>query len=77
LGVVLRWIEIVCSDEGVHRSRVDARGVDIPGFYVVTWVDVQRRLAETEAWKEERLLIDTLAPEDANLSRAIAYLGSE
>jgi predicted kinase len=77
LGVALRWIEIVCSDERVHRSRLEARGVDIAGFYAVTWDDVQRRVAETDAWKDERLLIDTIEPQDANLSRTIAYLGSE
>jgi predicted kinase len=77
LGVTLRWIEIVCSDEDLHRSRGDARGVDIPAVHAVTWADVQRRIAETDPWLDERLVIDTLAPQDANLSKAIAYVGGE
>jgi predicted kinase len=76
-GVTLRWIEVVCSDDGVHGARLAARDVDIPGFYAVTWADVQRRVAETEAWNDDRLLIDSIAPEDANVSRAMAYLRSE
>jgi predicted kinase len=75
--VALRWIEVVCSDEGVHRARLAARGEDIPGFRVVTWDDVEHRVAETEPWDDERLRIDTIAPEDGNLSSAIAYMRSE
>jgi predicted kinase len=73
-GDALRWIEVVCSDERVHRARLEARGVDIPGFYGVAWADVLRRQRETEPWADERLVIDSLAPDDANVARAVAWL---
>jgi predicted kinase len=72
--VPLRWIEIVCTDETAHRERVEARGVHIAGFYAVTWADVLRRKTETEPWTDDRLVLDTAAPADANLARALAYL---
>ena len=74
--VPLRWIEIVCADETLHRARVEARGAYIAGFPAVTWADVLRRRTETEPWADERLVVDTTAPAEANLARALAYLGS-
>jgi predicted kinase len=72
--VPLRWIEIACSDETAHRQRVEARKVDIRGFYAVTWADVLRRQMETEPWTDDRLILDTAAPIDASVARALAYL---
>jgi predicted kinase len=76
-GVTLRWIEVVCSDEVVHSARLAARGVDLPDFYAVTWADVERRVAETQAWNDDRLLIDSMAPEETNLSKAMTYIRNE
>ena len=73
--VPLRWIEVVCTDEAAHRARLEARGDYLPGFYAVTWADVRRRLAETEPWTDDRLVVDTAAPASANLARALAYVG--
>jgi predicted kinase len=74
-NVPLRWIELVSSDEAAHRARLEARGVDIPGFYEVTWADVLRRRAETDPWKDDRLVLDTVAPVEKLVERALAYLG--
>jgi len=73
-SVPLRWIELLCSDEVAHRARLEARGAYIPGFDVVTWADVLRRRAETEAWTDERLVLDTVAPVEDLVARALAYL---
>ncbi|HEY4121864.1 MAG TPA: AAA family ATPase [Byssovorax sp.] len=70
--VALRWIEVVCSDEREHRRRVEARGVDIPGFHTITWADVLRRRAETDPWSDARRVIDTTEPIEANVARALA-----
>ena len=72
--VPLRWIEIRCSDEAAHCTRLEARGAYIPGFHVVTWVDVLRRRAETEPWTDERLVLDTAMPVEDLVARALAYL---
>jgi predicted kinase len=73
-SVPLRWIELLCSDEAAHRARLEARGAYIPGFHVVTWADVLRRRAETEPWTDERLVVDTAAPIEDLVARALAYL---
>jgi len=35
-------ILVHCSDQAVHRSRIEHRDRAIPGWYEVTWDDVQR-----------------------------------
>lgn len=72
--VPLRWIELVSSDEAAHLALLEARGVDIPGFYEVTWADILRCRTETEPWEDERLLLDTVVPIEELIERALTYL---
>ena len=50
-------IELVCSDQQVHRSRVRDRVADIPGATLPTWDDVVAR--RYEPWEPEPVRIDT------------------
>jgi predicted kinase len=50
-------IEIVCSDAGEHRRRVESRKGDIPGHVLPTWRSVLTR--DYEPWSQERMVIDT------------------
>jgi len=50
-------IEIACSDEREHRTRVQQRRNDIDGFALPTWEQVQSR--DYQAWDRERIRIDT------------------
>lgn len=56
-GVASIDVEIVCSDEKVHRDRVERRGADIPGHVPPSWDDVVGR--DYRAWDRDRLQIDT------------------
>jgi predicted kinase len=56
-GAHLLNVEIVCSDPGLHRQRVESRLADLPGAAVPTWEAVQNR--HFEAWTDARLIIDT------------------
>jgi len=58
-------IELVCSDQQVHRSRVRDRVADIPGAMLPTWDDVVGR--RYEPWEPEPVRIDTATarPEDS------------
>jgi predicted kinase len=67
-------IECVCSDEEQHRSRIDGRTRDIPGWYELTWDDVQRSRQKYEAWTDERLVLDAVDPASQNLDVALAYI---
>lgn len=56
-GAAYANIEVVCSDTGEHRSRVESRTVDVPNLKLPTWADVLSR--EYHPWTMERLVIDT------------------
>ena len=71
----LKIIECVCSDETVHRRRIEARVRDIEGMPDVTWVRVLERRAEYEAWTDARLVLDTsLDRPEQLLAKALNYL---
>lgn len=50
-------VEIICSDEAMHRARVETRDNDLTGFHQPTWADVTARAYEP--WTTERTIIDT------------------
>jgi predicted kinase len=56
-GVRFLAVEIVCSDAGEHRRRVESRVADIPGQTLPTWSDVLER--DYRPRDDERLVIDT------------------
>jgi predicted kinase len=77
-AVPMRVIECVCSDATVHRSRLERRRRDIPGWYELSWNDVEEVASRYEPWRaprdgEERLLLDAVAPLAANIAAALAF----
>jgi predicted kinase len=50
-------IEVICSDAGEHRRRVESRSADIAGLVVPSWQDVVNRAYEP--WDRERVVLDT------------------
>ena len=50
-------IEIVCSDQGEHKRRVETRFVDIEQSSQVTWTDVLNR--DYQPWFQADIVIDT------------------
>ena len=55
-GVGAVDVEIVCSDEVMHRRRVETRAADIPGHVLPGWTEVVAR--DYRPWNRERLQID-------------------
>ena len=49
-------VEVICSDAGEHRRRVENREADIRGHALPTWDEVQRR--EYQPWATNHLVID-------------------
>ena len=68
-GVRVVNVEIICSDAGEHRRRVESRPVDIPGHRLPTWSDVLER--DYRPWDVERLVIDTARLEVRDCVRTI------
>lgn len=74
-GVRRALVECICSDQDVHRRRVESRRRDIPGFiYEPSWEDVQQRMSEYAPCDEDRLILDAVRSLDENIARAIAYV---
>lgn len=72
---VYRVVECVCSDERVHRSRLEARQRGIPGWYEVSWAEVERVRGRYEAPAGQHLVLDAINPVERNLAAIDAYLG--
>jgi predicted kinase len=71
----LKIIECVCTDEAVHRRRVETRLRAIDGMPEVPWERVLQRRAEYQAWADTRLILDTSIDAPAKLlAAALGYL---
>ena len=57
--IKLVLIECICSDETVHRQRIETRIRGIDRMPEVTWGRVLERRAEYEPWGDARLVLDT------------------
>ena len=62
LGGAFVGVECVCSDEELHRERVEGRNRGIPGWHAtVPWEHVQRMRGLWEEWTEDHLVVDSAA----------------
>ncbi|HWB53323.1 MAG TPA: AAA family ATPase [Tepidisphaeraceae bacterium] len=50
-------IEVICSDVGEHRRRVESRVGDIAGHQLPTWHEVETR--QRDPWDTRPIVIDT------------------
>ncbi|NKE62813.1 ATP-binding protein [Lentzea sp. PSKA42] len=77
LGGVFVGVECVCSDETLHRERVEGRDRGIPGWHAtVPWTHVQRMRGLWEAWDDEHLVLDSaVETPDSSLKRVLGALG--
>lgn len=67
-------VETICSDEALHRQRIDGRTRGIPGWYELTWANVESSRASFQAWQDERLIVDAVHPLEQNLNTVRSYL---
>lgn len=75
-GARLRLIECVCSDESLHRIRIEGRVRGIPGWHEVGWDHVERMRAEASSWNADRLTVDAVAPVGDNYAKVMDYIGT-
>lgn len=62
-------VELLCSDLGRHRRRVEQRRADIPGHVVPSWREV--RQTRYEAWTTPRLQVDTASLSEAEAAKVV------
>jgi len=68
-------IECICSDEALHRSRLQGRERNIPGWHELEWSEVERVKQYYLPWEGGRLVLDMTAPFLENLLKAKTYCG--
>lgn len=73
-GADLKVLEVICSDETLHRERLGGRDRAIEGFPELSWDDVVRRREQWEPWAQDRLVLDSTDHANDNLGRALAFL---
>ncbi|GLI25977.1 kinase [Agromyces rhizosphaerae] len=78
-GVQLRVIEVVCSDEELHRDRLVSRTRNLPHLDEVTWRAVEQSVEGYQPWAGPaaalpRVTLDTVDALGVNVDEAFAFL---
>jgi predicted kinase len=67
-------VATACADAGLHRSRVEGRRRDIPGWHELTWDHVAGVVARWTPPADADLHLDATEPLDANVRTLLALL---
>lgn len=74
-GAEFRVVVCTCSDQQLHRARLERRERGIPGWHEGgNWANVERRLARFPPWTGEVLTIDAVCPLAGNLAAVLEYV---
>jgi predicted kinase len=68
-----RVIECICSDEALHRTRLNQRQRGIPGWHELTWNEVEKVKSYYPPWEGEHLTLDMVNSLKVNFSRVKSY----
>ncbi len=69
-------IECICSDEVIHRERIEGRIRGIPGWHEVGWDFVERMRGELPPLTGNRLTVDAMEPVADNVCRVLDYISA-
>jgi predicted kinase len=77
--VALRVIEVECTDQELHRRRLEKRVRNLPHFEEVSWRAVEQSLEDYQEWKGAcasmpRITLDTVQPLGENVAAALAFI---
>jgi predicted kinase len=80
-GIPIRFVEVVCSDETVHRARLEARGRQLAHIAEPTWHAVEQSLDEWEPWGGDsgtvpRITVDSVHPVPVLVEQVVAFVRS-
>jgi len=73
-NAILIKIECICSDNELHKQRINKRTRNLHGIDEITWKNVQKRQKESKSWGGEKLVLDTAKELDENVALAIKYI---
>jgi predicted kinase len=69
-------IECICSDEVIHRARIEGRTRGIPGWHEIGWDHVERMRAEVHPLTVDQLTVDAMEPVEDNFRRVLDYIAT-
>src|SRR5215472_7026161 len=72
-GLTPMVLEVVVSNQVLHRRRIQARVRGLHGFSEVTWDQVEARRKKLTPWREPTLRLDSAHDLDANVALALRY----
>lgn len=80
VGEPIRFIEVICSDPELHRSRIESWRKSMPHIQV-TWNAVEQSFDDYAQWTGSsaavaRITLDSVEPLGVNVDRALAFLGT-
>ena len=67
-------METICSDEELHKERIERRVRNIQGMPEITWRRVLERKAEYEPWTDQHLALDSIESHDDLLTKALVFI---
>jgi len=78
-NVPVKFLEVVCSDPELHRSRLEKRDRELPNFSEPTWHAVEQSMDEWETWSGSsaavpRITLDSVEPLGLNVERALVFI---
>lgn len=73
-GTPLVFVVVSCSDERVHRERLESRRRDIDGFPEPAWQTVVERQRPFVGWSDEEVHIDSLRPLHENVRTVLEHI---
>jgi len=73
-GAQLYVLHTFCSDETLHRQRLETRVSSVP-WARITWDDVQYTASHYQAWHpDSALFLDAINPLETNLNKSLQYI---
>jgi predicted kinase len=75
----VRFVEVICSDESIHRARLEARGRQLAHIAEPTWHAVEQSLDEWEQWGGAsgalpRITVDSVLPLEVIVDQVISFV---
>lgn len=70
-------LEVVVSDQALHRKRLESRVRNLHGFSEVAWEQVEARQKAWTPWAEPTLRLDSANDIEANVGTALRYIKAQ
>jgi predicted kinase len=79
LSIPIKFIEVICSDPELHRSRIEKWQKSMP-HHQLSWNAVEQSFDDYAEWNGPsgaiaRITLDSVDPLGVNVERAIAFVG--